>query len=109
LIERKAYFAVLDRKSSVVQNSLACGAPLSRLLAFVPEDWNRFILREAVHLILFSARMKEKFQIVNVSSCDITKTTTVLHISTTRDKAFTVVLCFTGSYDIEILTNKYFC
>jgi hypothetical protein len=82
---------VLDRKSSVVQNNLACGAKLSRLLSLVPEDRNRFIFREAVLLILFSVRMKEKFQRVNVSSCDITKATTVLHIATTRDKAFPVV------------------
>jgi hypothetical protein len=98
---------VLDRKSSVVQNSLACGAQLSRLLALVLEERNRFIFREAVLLILFSAWMKEKFQRVNDSICDITKATNVLHIATTRDKIFTVVSCFIGSYKIEILTNKY--
>jgi hypothetical protein len=52
--------------------------------------------------------MKEKFQTLNFSGCDITNATNVFRITTTRDRAFTVVLCFTGSYDIEILTNSYF-
>jgi len=50
--------------------------------------------------------MKEKFQTVNVTSCDVTNATNVVHITTKRDTAFTVDLCVTGSYNIEILTKK---
>jgi hypothetical protein len=82
LIEWKAYFFVPERKNLVIQNSLACGAQQSRCLNLVPEDRNKFILRNSVLLISFSSRMKDKFQTVN-SSCDIGKATTVFHITTT--------------------------